>query len=369
MRAGRGLQADVRQAADLRQRLLQQPHQLQRALGAPRVLGRVQAGVAGQRRDPLVQPRVVLHRAGAERVEAGVEVEVAAREAVVVADDLRLGDLRQARRLGAQQLRRDQLLERPLRARRRPAGRAARRPGFDFSKIVTRAFALHRGLGQAHRDRLLALCRRYPRRTRRARRRPRRRAPRRAVDLLAGAALGDRDQQAVLVLGVLAAERVAGGDAALGAALEHRGDRGVEPERELAHDRRLVQQLDALDRGQPLARVGGAPDQQLAQLAEALAAEPGEVDHRRRARSAPARCRCCGSPSRGGCAARGSAGRGRSRGGRRRPRSRRRSGPACGGCAPRWRRRSRTRGRRSRAGCRAAGPRRGRCRRRTRRAA
>ena len=68
--AGRGLQADVRQAADLASDSLQQPHQLQRALGAARVLGRVQAGVAGQRRDPLVEPRVVLHRAGAERVEA-----------------------------------------------------------------------------------------------------------------------------------------------------------------------------------------------------------------------------------------------------------------------------------------------------------
>ena len=102
--AGRGLEADVRQAADLAQRLLQQPHQLQRPLGPARVLGRVQAGVAGQRRDPLVEARVVLHRAGAERVEAGVEVEVAPREAVVVADDLRLGDLRQAaaaRRAGA----------------------------------------------------------------------------------------------------------------------------------------------------------------------------------------------------------------------------------------------------------------------------
>ena len=115
VRAGRGLQADVGQPADLAEARLQQPHQLQRALRAPRVLGRVQPGVAGQRRDPLVEPRVVLHRAGAERVEAGVEVEVAPREPVVVADDLRLGDLGQARRLGAQQLRGDQLLERRLR--------------------------------------------------------------------------------------------------------------------------------------------------------------------------------------------------------------------------------------------------------------
>ena len=70
------------------------------------------------------------------------------------------------------------------------------------------------------------------------------------------------------------------------------------------------------------------------------------------------RCRCCGSPSRGGCAARASAARARSRGARRRRWSRPRSGRASGAGAPRWRRRSRTTGRRSRAGCPAAGPRR-----------
>ena len=151
VRARRGLQADVRQAADLRQRLLQQPHQLQRALGALRVLRRVQAGVAGQRRDPLVEPRVVLHRAGAERVEAGVEVEVAAREAVVVADDLRLGDLRQARRLGAQQLRRDQLLQRRLGhfGGGQDRGAAA---GLRLLEDRLSAFALHRALAIAIRS-------------------------------------------------------------------------------------------------------------------------------------------------------------------------------------------------------------------------
>ena len=98
---GARLERDVRQAGDLRQRGLQLPHQPQRALGAARVLERMQAGVPRQRGDPLVQLRVVLHRARPERVEAGVEVEVALREPVEVADDLRLGDLRQLRRLGA----------------------------------------------------------------------------------------------------------------------------------------------------------------------------------------------------------------------------------------------------------------------------
>ena len=90
VRAGGGLQRDVRQAGDLRERALQVPHQLERALRALGVLQRVQPRVAGQRGDALVQARVVLHRARAERVEAGVEVEVALGDADVVAHDLRL---------------------------------------------------------------------------------------------------------------------------------------------------------------------------------------------------------------------------------------------------------------------------------------
>ena len=129
VRAGGRLQRDVRQAGDLAQRALQLVHQLQRALGALGVLQRVQARVAGQRRDALVQLRVVLHRARAERVEAGVEVEVALREPVVVADDLRLGDLRQLRRLGAAEL-----LRQLVRSGTSSSGATnARRPGLDFS--------------------------------------------------------------------------------------------------------------------------------------------------------------------------------------------------------------------------------------------
>ena len=154
--AGRGLQADVRQAADLAEARLQEPHQLQRALGPRRVLGRVQPGVAGQRRDPLVEARVVLHRAGAERVEAAVEVEVAPREAVVVADDLRLGDLGQVGRLGAQELGRDQLLERRLgHFGGGHDGGAAPRLRLLVDRL--RAFALHRCLVERHHDPLRRL--------------------------------------------------------------------------------------------------------------------------------------------------------------------------------------------------------------------
>ena len=112
--SGRRLQADVLEPGDLRQRPLEAPHQLERALRPLRVLCGVQAGVSGQRRDALVDPRVVLHRAGAERVGPGVEVEVAAREAVVVADDLGLGDFGEVGGLGAEEVLRDQLFERWL---------------------------------------------------------------------------------------------------------------------------------------------------------------------------------------------------------------------------------------------------------------
>ena len=77
------------------------------------------------------------------------------------------------------------------------------------------------------------------------------------------ALLGDRDQQAVVL------ERQARVDALGGAALDDRVDGRVELDRELAHDRLLVQQLDAVERRQLRAGVGGALEQQLAQLDQA----------------------------------------------------------------------------------------------------
>ena len=70
VRPGGGLKRHVREAGDLRQRALQPPHQLERPLRTLGVLERVQARVPGERRRALVQPRVVLHRAGAQRIEA-----------------------------------------------------------------------------------------------------------------------------------------------------------------------------------------------------------------------------------------------------------------------------------------------------------
>ena len=103
--AARGrLQADGVEARHLEQDLLQVPLELERALDRVLVGERMQPREPGQRHEPLVDPGVVFHRAAAERVEAGVDAEVARRELGEVAEHLGLGELGQPRRLLARQL-------------------------------------------------------------------------------------------------------------------------------------------------------------------------------------------------------------------------------------------------------------------------
>ena len=102
--AGGRLQRDRVEARDLGEDLLQTPLELERPLRALLLLVRVQLREARQPDEPLVDARVVLHRAGAERVEARVDAEVARRQLGEVADELELRHLRQARRLRAAQL-------------------------------------------------------------------------------------------------------------------------------------------------------------------------------------------------------------------------------------------------------------------------
>jgi hypothetical protein len=91
--AGGRLERAGMQTGNFDQRLLQPPHQLERSLDRVLVLVRMQVAKAGQHREPLVDARVVLHRARAEGVEARVDPEVARRELGEVPDDLRLGEL------------------------------------------------------------------------------------------------------------------------------------------------------------------------------------------------------------------------------------------------------------------------------------
>ena len=87
-------------------------HPCETLLGRQRVRGRE----SGQPRHLLVDPRVVLHRAGAQRIQALVDREVQARKPREVARDLDLRDLGLPRDLAAQQRRGDR--------RRSPARRA-----------------------------------------------------------------------------------------------------------------------------------------------------------------------------------------------------------------------------------------------------
>ena len=166
-------------------------------------LQRVQAGVAGQRRDALVQLRVVLHRARAERVEARVEVEVAlarggcsgarspARRPRAASAARRGGGARGAARRAA------------LGHVERRAATNARRPGLERSKIVV---ARSRCCGVSDRGRAAmrraldpgSACRRLSQRPLALRRTARAEHVGEPVDVRPRALLGDRHQQPVV---------------------------------------------------------------------------------------------------------------------------------------------------------------------------
>ena len=118
--ARRGLEADRVEPGDLAEDPLEVPLQLERALRGVVVGERVEVAEAREPDEPLVDARVVLHRAGAERVEARVDAEVAARELGEMAQHLGLGELGKPRRGLAG--------ERRAGSRAR-AGRASARPG------------------------------------------------------------------------------------------------------------------------------------------------------------------------------------------------------------------------------------------------
>ena len=95
MGAGGGLERGGVHAADLREHPLELPQELQRALGERIRRERVELREARQARRPLVHPRVVLHGAGTQGIEAAVHGIVQVGQVGEVADDLGFGQLRQ----------------------------------------------------------------------------------------------------------------------------------------------------------------------------------------------------------------------------------------------------------------------------------
>ncbi len=96
LRARGRLQRHCGKAADLGKPLLQLVHQREIALHGVRVLQRMGFGEGRQAGDLLVDLRVVFHGAGAERIEPGIDPEIALGERKVMSHDI---DLRQFRQL------------------------------------------------------------------------------------------------------------------------------------------------------------------------------------------------------------------------------------------------------------------------------
>ena len=144
LRARGRLQRHGREPRDLGEDPLQRPHQLERTLGAFVLLMGVQIPESGQPSDALVDPRVVLHRAGAERVEARVDAERPVCERREVANELGLGELRQSRSAGTSEPGRQLGLRQAV---VRHASGASTRPGAleDQRRVVPGAS----GLGHA----------------------------------------------------------------------------------------------------------------------------------------------------------------------------------------------------------------------------
>ena len=96
MRAGLGRKRHRLHAGQLKQPAAQLLHERQRALHRLLRLQRMDVGEARQPRHLLVQARIVLHRARAQRKDAGVDGVVLLAQADVVADGLRLRQAGQA---------------------------------------------------------------------------------------------------------------------------------------------------------------------------------------------------------------------------------------------------------------------------------
>jgi hypothetical protein len=109
VRAGDRLQRHRGHAEDLAQRLLEMPQQLEVPLHLMVGLERMRQGEAGNAGDLLVEPRVVLHRARAERVHPRVDRHIELRQAREMPDDADLGDLQLFVDEAARQRRRQRL--------------------------------------------------------------------------------------------------------------------------------------------------------------------------------------------------------------------------------------------------------------------
>jgi hypothetical protein len=96
MGAGLGREGDGGHAGERREIARELAHELERALHGRDRLERMDVADARQPRHALVEARIVLHGAGAEWEEPGVDAEILLGQAHIVAHGLGLGEARQA---------------------------------------------------------------------------------------------------------------------------------------------------------------------------------------------------------------------------------------------------------------------------------
>ena len=144
--SGRRLQRDAGEPGQLGEDALEPPGQLQGALGHRLRSEGVRRREARQARHLFVRPRVVLHGAGAQRIEALVDREIQAREPREVAGDLDLGDLGLAGDLAAAQALGDRDRRRHVQRRQRVADLPLAR-AFEDQRLGARLGARIHGRG------------------------------------------------------------------------------------------------------------------------------------------------------------------------------------------------------------------------------
>ena len=95
VRAGRRLQGELSHAEDAAQEFLQVIHQRQIPLGKSiRGFG-MQAGESGHGRNIFVNFRIVLHRAGTERIKTQIQTKVSPRQIGIMPHQVDFGHFRQ----------------------------------------------------------------------------------------------------------------------------------------------------------------------------------------------------------------------------------------------------------------------------------
>ncbi len=138
MGAGGRVEGDGIEAGDPRKRLLEFVHELEESLDRfLRKVG-VRLGESGERGGHLVDLRVVLHRAGTERVETGIDPIVPLREAGVVPHDLHLVEFGHPRDILAEEFGGNDRFRRNLRhlAARKGEARAPRRALLEEERLL-----------------------------------------------------------------------------------------------------------------------------------------------------------------------------------------------------------------------------------------